>query len=80
VRAAWLRFPNFQLEPLAQVYRRVDAETYRYESAGGRFVTELRVNAAGLIISYPNQGPGVSKAVSATSHQVERWLPALANR
>ncbi|MCI0423784.1 MAG: putative glycolipid-binding domain-containing protein, partial [Acidobacteria bacterium] len=37
VRAAWLRFPGFTLEPLAQVYRRIDVATYRYESAGGRF-------------------------------------------
>ena len=34
VRAAWLRFPSFILEPLEQLYRRVDATTYRYESAG----------------------------------------------
>ena len=54
VRAAWLRFPSLTLEPLAQVYRRVDVSTYRYESAGGRFVTELQVNAAGLVTHYPN--------------------------
>ncbi|MBI4636154.1 MAG: putative glycolipid-binding domain-containing protein [Candidatus Rokubacteria bacterium] len=54
VRAAWLRFPSFALEPLDQLYRRIDVATYRYESAGGRFVTELRVNAAGLVTRYPN--------------------------
>jgi len=54
VRAAWLRFPGFTLEPLEQLYRRVDAETYRYESAGGSFVTEIRVNAAGFVTHYPN--------------------------
>ncbi len=53
VRAAWLRFPSFTLEPLDQLYRRLDAATYRYESAGGRFVTELQVNAAGLVTLYP---------------------------
>jgi uncharacterized protein len=54
VRAAWLRFPGFTLEPLDQRYRRLDATTYRYESAGGAFVTELQVNAAGLVTRYPS--------------------------
>jgi len=54
VQAAWLRFPSFTLEPLKQLYRRIDVATYRYESAGGRFVTELQVNAAGLVTLYPN--------------------------
>ncbi|MFY9608695.1 MAG: putative glycolipid-binding domain-containing protein [Blastocatellia bacterium] len=54
VLAAWLRFPSFKLERLEQVYRRIDAETYRYQSAGGAFVTEIRVNPAGLVTSYPD--------------------------
>jgi hypothetical protein len=53
VRAAWLRFPGFNLEPLGQVYHRIDEATYRYESAGGSFITELQVNAAGFVTSYP---------------------------
>ncbi|HEX5717576.1 MAG TPA: putative glycolipid-binding domain-containing protein [Thermoanaerobaculia bacterium] len=53
VRAAWLRFPSFALEPLEQVYRRIDEGTYRYESAGGRFVRELAVNDAGFVTLYP---------------------------
>ena len=54
VQAAWLRFPSFALEPLEQRYRRIDDATYRYESAGGKFVAELRVNAAGFVTHYPN--------------------------
>jgi hypothetical protein len=52
-RAAWLRFPSFSLEPLEQLYRRIDVETYRYESAGGRFFTEIKVNSTGLVTEYP---------------------------
>ena len=52
VRAAWLRFPAFKLEPLDQTYRRIDQRRYRYESAGGRFVGELDVDEAGLVIRY----------------------------
>ncbi len=54
MRAAWLRFPDFTLEPLEQLYRRIDVAAYRYQSAGGRFVAELQVNAAGFVTHYPN--------------------------
>jgi hypothetical protein len=54
VRAAWLRFPSFKLEPLEQMYRRIDTLIYRYESAGGKFVTELEVDEAGFVTHYPN--------------------------
>jgi hypothetical protein len=53
VNAAWLRFPEFELDRLDQVYRRVDERTYRYESGGGEFVTQLTVNDFGLVIRYP---------------------------
>jgi hypothetical protein len=53
VRAAWLRFPSFTLEPLDQLYRRTGDATYGYESGGGSFVADLRVNAAGFVIDYP---------------------------
>lgn len=54
VKAAWLRFPSFTLERLDQMYRRIGAETYRYESAGGAFVADLQVNSAGFVTRYPN--------------------------
>ena len=53
VRAAWLRFPGFALEPLPQAYRRLSDDVYRYESGGGAFVRELTVNDAGFVTSYP---------------------------
>ncbi|NOT48881.1 MAG: hypothetical protein HOP17_14170 [Acidobacteria bacterium] len=54
VRAAWLRFPSFKLEALDQVYTCIDETTVRYESGGGRFVAELKVNEAGLVTNYPD--------------------------
>jgi len=54
VRAAWLRFPSFKLEPLDQIYRRTGVSTYRYESGGGNFVADLEVNEQGLVTHYPN--------------------------
>ncbi|HSP14207.1 MAG TPA: putative glycolipid-binding domain-containing protein [Thermoanaerobaculia bacterium] len=54
IRAAWLRFPGFTLEPLDQTYTRVGERTYRYESAGGKFVAEIQVNELGLPMSYGN--------------------------
>jgi hypothetical protein len=53
VKAAWLRFPSFVLEPLEQIYCRLDTRVYRYESGGGRFVTELEVNEEGFVTHYP---------------------------
>lgn len=51
--AAWLRFPGFTLEPLEQLYRRADHDTYYYESGHGKFKTELKVNDAGFVTHYP---------------------------
>ena len=53
VKAAWLRFPSFELEPLLQVYRRVGESTYRYKSGGGSFVADLEVDAVGFVTNYP---------------------------
>lgn len=53
VQAAWLRFPEFALAPLAQRYCRLSANSYRYESANG-FVTTLQVNPAGFVTHYPD--------------------------
>jgi hypothetical protein len=53
VKAAWLRFPSFELEPLLQKYRHLDETTYRYESTSGQFVADLRVNRSGLVVDYP---------------------------
>jgi hypothetical protein len=52
LRAAWLRFPSFKIEPLEQSYTRVGANLYRYESAGGRFVASVEVDAMRLVTEY----------------------------
>ena len=54
VRAAWLRFPSFALEPLDQSYTRLEERKYRYESGGGLFVAEVTVDDGGLVIDYGN--------------------------
>ncbi|MCG8349582.1 MAG: putative glycolipid-binding domain-containing protein [Chloroflexales bacterium] len=53
VRAAWLRFPSLELEPLEQSYARLAADQYRYESAGGQFTAELNVDSVGFVRNYP---------------------------
>ncbi len=58
-----LRFPDFQLEVLEQVYRRTGRSTYRYESAGGRFIADLEVHESGLVTRYP----GLCETVSVTT-------------
>ena len=53
VKAAWLRFPSLKLEPLSQHYRRLDETTYHYQSGGGEFTADLKVNASGFVVDYP---------------------------
>ena len=47
VRAAWLKFPSFALEPLEQTYERTSENEYHYESAGGKFVTDFETDDFG---------------------------------
>ena len=53
VTAAWLRFPSFALEPLAQRYTRVDETHYLYQSLASGFEALLEVDEFGLVIDYP---------------------------
>jgi hypothetical protein len=50
--AAWIRFPELSVEPLAQDYVRLDERRYRYSSAGGAFTAELDVDEDGLVTRY----------------------------
>jgi hypothetical protein len=52
VRAAWLRFPGFTLEPLEQSYRRTSESRYVYTSGGGAFTAELTVDDLGFVVAY----------------------------
>ncbi len=52
VTAAWVRFPELTIEPLPQTYTRLAERRYRYESAGGAFVTEIEVDDLGLVTTY----------------------------
>jgi hypothetical protein len=54
VRAAWVRFPELTTEVLDQVYTRLAEDRYLYESAGGSFRRELRVDGSGFILDYPD--------------------------
>ena len=64
VNAAWVRFPDFTLELLEQTYTRLGENSYRYESGGGKFRCDLKVDASGLVLDYPGLW-------SAESHNVD---------
>ena len=53
VKAAWLRFPSFELEPLSQVYERLGEFKYRYSNRRGNFAADLTVNKVGFVTVYP---------------------------
>lgn len=65
VRAAWLRFPSFRMEPLDQTYSRIAGDRYRYESASG-FLRELEVHRSGLVTDYP--GLWSTQSILASDH------------
>jgi uncharacterized protein len=52
VTAAWIRFPQLTLEPLAQEYERLSERRYRYTSAGGAFTAEIDVDEHSLVVDY----------------------------
>jgi hypothetical protein len=52
VTAAWVRFPDLSVEPLAQRYARVAHGRYQYESAGGRFRAAIEVDDRALVTTY----------------------------
>jgi len=54
VRAAWLRFPEITLEVLDQSYTRTAEDLYRYESGGGKFRRDLKVDERGMVLEYPD--------------------------
>ena len=80
VRAAWLRFPSFELEPLDQLYRRIDESTYVYESGGGTFVRQLEVESIGLRCLLPrdmaSRRPLPTKLVGCQSDYDVQTFPA----
>jgi hypothetical protein len=51
VRAAWLRFPSFNLEPLEQTYTRKSDSVYNYKSSTG-FEKDITVDEFGLVVEY----------------------------
>ena len=52
VKAAWLKFPSFELETLTQIYTRLNERRYRYTSHDGDFVAEIKVDDVGFATVY----------------------------
>jgi hypothetical protein len=52
VRAAWLTFPDLELRPLVQWFRRESGFRYAYASDTG-FSTTLEVDGDGMVVDYP---------------------------
>jgi hypothetical protein len=52
VTAAWIKFPDLEIQPLSQRYTRIAKNIYRYESDSG-FSAEIGVDDLGLVVTYP---------------------------
>jgi Uncharacterized protein conserved in bacteria len=72
VRAAWVRFPSLTVEVLEQVYTRLAADRYRYESADGAFRRDLTVSEDGWVTDYPDfwraEAPSTASDDTAATH------------
>lgn len=51
--ALWLDPDDLSLKPLVQLYHRLDADRYAYQSPAHGFAAELRTDADGLVRDYP---------------------------
>ena len=63
ITAAWVRFPELTLQPLAQEYLRTSQNQYRYSSRGGAFVARISVDEDGVVLDYA----GYWRRVDATT-------------
>lgn len=52
VTAAWLRFPNLDIVPLRQTYRRVSPEKYVYEAKDLNFSAEIECDEDSIVRTY----------------------------
>lgn len=52
VTAAWVKLPALDVAPLRQVYRRMDATTYRYDAPDLRFRATLDLDGDGVVRRY----------------------------
>ncbi|WP_165390155.1 putative glycolipid-binding domain-containing protein [Thalassococcus sp. S3] len=51
--AAWLDTSDWHIKPLAQGYTRLSDHLYRYRSPEHDYESDLQINEAGLVTSYP---------------------------
>lgn len=49
---AWLRFPEWKIEPLRQTYTRLDERLYRFTAPALAFQADLTVDDKGLVVEY----------------------------
>ncbi len=65
ITAAWVRFPELTVAPLAQRYTRLDRGRYLYESIASGFQAVLEVDGDGVAITYQNLWRRVAPAAPA---------------
>jgi hypothetical protein len=58
VGAAWIKFPELEMQLLSQRHTRTAKNIYQYESDTG-FSAEITVDDLGLVIAYPGGWDGI---------------------
>ena len=54
IRVAWVRSPEFRVEPTHQRHTRVAKRQYRFENLDSGYSVEILMDGAGLVIEYPD--------------------------
>jgi len=52
ITAAWVRLPELVVEPLFQMYERLDRNVFRYTSHGGQFTAVIAVDDLAIVNRY----------------------------
>ncbi|MCR8843867.1 putative glycolipid-binding domain-containing protein [Paenibacillus sp. SC116] len=55
VITAWVRFPEFDVQPLKQEYTRINHATYRYRSIESGYTAILKVDERGIVEDYEDE-------------------------
>lgn len=62
VVAAWVRFPEFRVDPMRQRYTRIDQNTYLYESVESGYRAELTVGDCAVVEKYVGEWIAVTES------------------
>ncbi len=77
IRTGWVLFPDLEVHPVRQRYRRISETRYRYEGLNNGFVAEFSVDRLGLVVDYPGFWDRVEPAARPRGARGRRSAPRI---